>query len=118
MEIFEMTENAAVNLQVRISSDAIVGSNVSLNDKLIRKSSSYGFEVPLGEAVDLDGQVLSSVSNFFVSRNLDEIFDVTSVKFVLKNGAKSKVIDARKVKIDGNISMGYMVIQLVQNIER
>lgn len=114
MEIFEMTENSAVNLRVRISSDAIVGSNVSLNDKLIRKSSAYGFEVPLGEAGDLDGQVLSSVSNFFVSTNLDRIFDVTRIKFVLKNGAKTKEIDAQKVKIDGNISMGYMVVQLVK----
>ncbi len=114
MEIFEMIENSEIRLIVKISSEALVGSNVSLNDNLVKKSSTYTFSVNLGNSNIINNSVLSSVSNFFIQNdNIDTIMNNTMISYVINDSEKTKTYTAEKVKINSNLFMGYAVIKLV-----
>ncbi|WP_430410250.1 hypothetical protein [Kordia sp.] len=116
METFEMTTNSSVNLSVGISSDANVGSNVNLNDKLIKKSRQYSFKSDIGNSNDIHNGMLSVVSNFFVNdNNIDIIMNNTTVKYLLKDSMNTKNYECKKVKINNNLFMAYIVIKLLGN---
>ena len=113
MKIIEIKAGESVKLNVKISSDANVGSHVSLNDKVIKKSITNNFTVDIGPINDIDGQTLSVVSNFFVQGgNIDTIMDNTHVLNKIKSETTSNEIKAKKVKINSMLFMAYIVVEL------
>ncbi len=116
MEEVILGKNKDVKLVVKISSDAMVGSNVSLNDTKVRNSGLYNFNSNLGNSKELDSKILSIVSNFFVSDgNIKMILKNTSVTYVLKFGEETKEFTCKKVKINAHLFMAYFVIKLKEN---
>jgi hypothetical protein len=116
MEKFKMSNNSPVKLQVKISSDAIVGSNVSLENQLIKKSITYGFNADLGNSNELTDKKLSIVSNFFVhDNNIDAIMNTTVVSYTLKDDVNSQQYSGKTIKIDNQLFMVYLVINLIDS---
>lgn len=108
-----MSNNSPIKLQVKISSDAIVGSNVNLENQLIKKSIAYNFATDLGNSNDLTDNKLSVVSNFFVhGNNIDAIMNSTTVSYTLKDDVNSQEYSGNKIKIDDRLFMVYIVIDL------
>lgn len=102
-----------IKLNVKISSDANVGSNVSLNDTVIKKSITNNFNVNLGLIDDIDGQTLSVVSNFFVAGgNIDAIMQSTHVVNNIRSDSKNYTIESKKVKISSILFMAYLIVKL------
>lgn len=114
METFKMTPNVNVNLRVKINSVAIVGSNVSLDDTMIRSSKAYEYTVSLGNSNDLDGKTLSGVANFKVpiGGNVNAIMAATTVDYTLTQGGNSKTFQGTKVKINNSLFMAFVLIKL------
>ncbi|APY07079.1 hypothetical protein BWZ20_01625 [Winogradskyella sp. J14-2] len=113
METIEIKAGEEVKLNVKISSDANAGSNVSLNDKVIKKSITNNFSLDLGEIEQLDEGILSVVSNFFVlGGNIDAIIETTHVVNTLSSDTTTIEITSEKVKISPVLFMAYIVIKL------
>lgn len=113
METIEISDGSDVNLIVAISTEAIVGSNVSLNDNIIKESQSYTFTTGLGNISNLDNKVLSSSSTFHVALgDFDPIFNNTIVTYTLVHGGNSTNIPSDKVKINDNLFMAYFIVKL------
>ena len=114
MEQFKMTPNSPVKLTVSISSAAIVGSNVSINDKIIKKSIAYKFTTQLGNSEDLRGKFLTSFSNFSThGENADAIINATKVTYTMRDSEKSKQYNGKLVKIDDNLYTIYLILELI-----
>ncbi|MEP3836927.1 MAG: hypothetical protein ABJM36_04740 [Algibacter sp.] len=112
MKTIEILAGERIKLNVNISSGANVGSNVSLDDKMIKKSHTNNFTVDLGLINDIDGQVLSVVSNFFVAGgNIDAIMETTHVLNIISPETTPPEIEASKVKISPTLFMAYVVIK-------
>ncbi len=115
METVKIQAGLSVKLFVKISTVAIVGSNVSLDDNVIKKSTQYDFTVDLGLIDHIDNKVLSIVTNYFISSgNIDTIMNSTQVSYALKYRNDSKELPHEKVKINNNLFMSYKVIKLVK----
>lgn len=115
METIEIKAGLSVNLFVEISSEAIVGSYVSLNDNVVKRSQLYHFNIDLGIIDDIDNSILSSVSNFFVSvGDITPIFNNTIVTYTLKFGNEEKSFSGDKVKISNDLFMAYFIVKLVK----
>ncbi|MEM8509331.1 MAG: hypothetical protein AAF717_15980 [Bacteroidota bacterium] len=113
METITIPANLPVKLVVAISSDAIVGSYVSLNDNVIKRSQLYQFSVDLGLRNDLDNAVLSSASNFFVAMgDVDPIMNNTKVLYTIKFGGNEKTFEGDKVKISNDLFMAFFIIKM------
>ncbi|WP_299130416.1 hypothetical protein [uncultured Winogradskyella sp.] len=113
METIKFKAGALVKLKVNISSDANVGSNVSLNDRVVKKSITNNFYVELGVIDNIDGQVLSVVSNFFVKGgNIDTIMETTHVVNTVYSDSTSKEISSDKVKLSPALFTAYSVVEL------
>lgn len=114
MEQFEMTPNSQVKLTVSISSAAVVGSNVSINDKIIKKSIAYKFTANLGNSNDLKNSILTSFSNFSThGSNSESIFNATEVIYTIRDGENVKQYTGKKVKIDDNLYTVYLLVKLI-----
>ncbi|MEM6895379.1 MAG: hypothetical protein AAF554_16910 [Bacteroidota bacterium] len=114
METVVIPANTSVRLEIKISSDAIVGSYVSLNDNVIKRSQQYRFFVDLDNSNDLNNSVLSSVSNFFVAMgDIDPIMNTTKVIYTLKFGGEEIVFEGDKVKINEDLFMAFFIVKLV-----
>lgn len=112
METIKIKTGEEVKLVVNISSDANVGSNVSLNDIVIRKSSITNFTVPLGNIDEIDGNTLSVVSNFFVHSKIDAIIETTIVEISISSETTSINVLAEKVKLNAMLFMAFVVLKL------
>ncbi|MEE1962011.1 hypothetical protein V1387_04885 [Allomuricauda taeanensis] len=113
METIQIPTNAEVKLVVSISSDAIVGSYVSVNDGVVKRSQLYQFSIELGNINDLDNAVLSSVSNFFVSMgDIDPIMNNTSVVYTVKFEGEEETFYGDKVKISDDLFMAFFIVKL------
>ena len=85
----------SVKLTIKISSDANVGSNVNLDDIVLKKSITNKFSVELGKIDEIDGKTLSVVSNFFViSGAIDAIIEASHVDCILASDSQSETISA------------------------
>ena len=114
MEIFKMKTEETVKLNVSISSDAVVGSNVSLNDKVVKKSASNVFTVTLGKSDILHNAKVAIVSNFMVhNTSIESIIQTTEIEYTVKSGTMRKEYKGNIVKINANIFMGYTIIDLL-----
>lgn len=115
METVKIKAGSSVKLVVNISSEAIVGSYVSLNDNVIKRSQLYTFSLNLGDIEEIDNSILSSASNFFVSiGDIDPIFNNTKVTYTLEFAGNKKHIDGDKVKINEDLFMAYFIVKLVK----
>lgn len=116
MKTIAISKSKSIQLFVKISSDAVVGSNVSINDLVVKKSAQYNFKKDLGNIDDLNNKVLSVVSNFFVSTgNIDSIMKTTNVTYTLKvSDNESHKFICKKVKINEVLFMAYWVIKLIK----
>ena len=113
METIEISDGSDVNLIVAISTEAIVGSNVSLNDHIIKESQSYAFTTGLGNISNLNNKVLSSASKFNVALgDFDPVFNNTIVTYTLEHGGNSTNIPSEKVKASDNLFMAYFIVKL------
>lgn len=112
METIEIIAGEHVKLNVKISSDANAGSNVSLNDKVVKKSITNNFNVDLGEIEQIDDNTLSVVSNFFVlGGNIDAIIATTHVINTISSERSTVEITSEKVKISPVLFMAYIVVK-------
>jgi len=112
MNTIEIKASEKVKLNVKISSDANAGSNVSLNDAVIKKSITNNFNVELGEIEQLDDNTLSVVSNFFVlGGNIDAIIETTHVVNTFASETSSTEVTSEKVKISSVLFMAYIVVK-------
>lgn len=115
METIKIKAGLSVKLFVEVSSEAIVGSYVSLNDNVVKRSQLYGFNIDLGVIDEIDKNVLSSASNFFVSiGDINPIFNNTIVTYTLKYGNEKKSFNGDKVKINDDLFMAYFIVKLVK----
>jgi hypothetical protein len=115
MEIVEIRSGLSVKLSVEISSEAIVGSYISLNDSVVKRSQLYKFELNLGKIEELDNSILSGASNFFVAiGDLDPIFKNTQVVYSLEFDGEKKSIDGDKVKISEDLFMAYFIVKIIK----
>tara|TARA_R110001583_G_scaffold109606_1_gene258445 strand:- start:867 stop:1217 length:351 start_codon:yes stop_codon:yes gene_type:complete len=115
METIKIKSGSNVKLLTEISSEAIVGSYVSLNDNVIKRSQLYSFIVDLGKIDDFDNSVMSSASNFFVSiGDIDPILNNTIVKYTLKFDDEEKSYNGDKVKISNDLFMSYFIVKLIK----
>ncbi len=113
MDTIEIKSGESVKLNVKISSDANAGSNVSLNDSVIKKSITNNFNVELGKIEQLDDNTLSVVSNFFVlGGNIDAVIETTHVVNTFSSETSTIEINSEKVKISSVLFMAYIVVKL------
>ncbi|MCX7548144.1 hypothetical protein OS188_09280 [Xanthomarina sp. F1114] len=112
METIKIKTGEQVKVVVKISSDANVGSNVSLNDVVIKKSITTNFTVPLGVIDDIDKSTLSVVSNFFVHSKIDAIIETTIVEITVSSETTSVSVLAEKVKLNAMLFMAFVVLKL------
>ncbi|RZN83522.1 MAG: hypothetical protein EVB11_04935 [Winogradskyella sp.] len=113
MKVVKFKTGETVKLTVKISSDANVGSNVNLDDVVVKKSITNKFSVDLGKIDDINEKTLSVVSNFFVNSGaIDAIIESTHVECSLSSESTSETISAEKVKLNSNLFMAYMVVKL------
>jgi|GEM_PF-3383320 hypothetical protein len=116
MSTFKIAPNTEVTLNVLISSDANVGSNITLDEVVVKKSAINNFDVNLGNSNSLNKKVISGVSNFFVgSGPIDIIKENTIVEYTLSDTVTSKSFKAEKLKISSNLFMAYIQIELVKS---
>ncbi len=114
METFKMANDSPLKLKVKISSDAIVGSNVRLEEKIIKKSIAYQFDSNMGNTKDLKNKKVTIVSNFFVhDGNIDVIMNNTNVIYTFIDNDNSIDYSGKKLKIDDEMFMIYALIKLV-----
>ncbi len=115
METIKIKAGTNVKLIVEISSEAIVGSYVSVDDNVIKRSELYQFNVDLGTIEDLDNSILSAVSNFFVSMgDFKPIFNNTIIKYTLSFSGEQKSFIGDKVKVSNDLFMGFFIVKLVK----
>lgn len=113
MKTIKIKAGEEVKLTVKISSDANVGSNVSLNDVVIKKSITNNFTVQLGNIDAIDGNILSVVSNFFVQGgNIDAIMNTTIVEVSIISKTTQETLESEKVKLNTMLFMSYVVLKL------
>ncbi len=115
METIKIKKDTLVKLSIKIDSVAIVGSNVSLDDVVVKKSKQYSFNTDLGNSNDLDNKVLSVVTNYFVSTgNIDTVMKNTDATYSIKTDEDSNDFQGEKVKINNTIFMTYKVFKLTK----
>lgn len=100
MKTLNIPQNAQVKIRTGISSDALVSTDVNINDKIIKKSSLYKFTSDLGVVSDLKHKGLTIVSKLFVSDgNIDAIMNSTQVENILLYEDQKINLDIEKTKI-------------------
>jgi len=113
MKTIKIPEVNPVKLTVKISSDANVGSNISINDEVVKKSIQYDFSVEHNAIKDVYGKVLSVVSNFFVQGgNIDAIMKATNVNYAIRYNTELLEFTGEKVKINPVLFMVYFVAKI------
>ena len=100
MDTFNMQSNATVSASTNISSIAVVGSNVLLNNEIVKKSIQYKFSTDLGNSNAINGKMARLVVNCFVKEgNIDTVMADTNISFTLSDGSHSHAYEAKKLKI-------------------
>lgn len=116
MKTFKMSTNSEVKLNVKISTEALVGTNVKLDSKIIKKSSTYNFSANLGNSSDIVNKKLNVVTNCFVTdENIDPILENTVFKINLKDDENEQNYEGKKLKIDDEFFIVFDVIELIKN---
>ncbi|WP_268223995.1 hypothetical protein [Sinomicrobium oceani] len=116
MKTIRVHANSPLKLFVKISSEAVVGSYVSLDDQVVKRSGLYDFNVDLGNSNDIAGSQLSGASNFFVALgDADAIRKQTKVLYVLKWAEAEEEFGGDVVKINDSIFMAYFVVKLINS---
>lgn len=112
METVNIPEGVQVKLSVVISSDAIVATNVSLNDIIVKKSAQYKLNMELGVSNELNNKGMSVVSSFFVSTgNIDQILNATHAAFTVSFNDESHSIAVQKQKISNTFFIVYAYVK-------
>lgn len=113
MNIIKIPDVNPVKLTVNISSDANVGSNISINDEVVKKSIQNEFSIEHNSVSDIYNKVLSVVSNFFVQDgNIDAIMNATYVSYAIKYEDIIQEFTGEKVKINPVLFMVYFVAKI------
>ena len=116
MEELKFPSGSSLKLFVKISSDAIPGSNVTLDGNVIKKSGQYTFDVELGKIDDLHQSLLSAATHFFVmGPNIDPIMANTTVDYYIRSGDKKVDIEDTMLKINDNLFTAYMIVKLLKS---
>lgn len=115
MESFEMSTNSLVKLSVKISSEAIVGSHIKLDKELIKKSSTYNYDLDLGNSSPLVDKNLNVVLNCFVQGgNIEIVMNNTIVDFQMKDENNTKEFIGEKMKITDDFFIIIYVVKLIK----
>lgn len=115
MDKFKMGNDKEVILSVSISTEALVGSNVKLDKKIIKKSAVNNFKATLGNSNDIKDKKLNVVINCFVEDNIDQVMDNIVVDFSLTDGKNSQNYEGQKLKIDDEFFIIFYVVELLKN---
>lgn len=116
METVSIPEGAQAKLQIAISSEAIVGTNVSLNDVIIRQSKQYKFNMELQPITELDNSGMSIVSSFFVTTgNINQILNNTLASYTISYDDQSHEIKVAKQKITDTFFIVYAYVKLIKS---
>lgn len=114
METFQMTNNSTVKIAVSISSDASVGSYVSMSNNFKKRSTQNNFNMTLGNSDDLRNEIVSEVSNFFTTPELIEnIMNNTSVVCTISDGINSQEYTGTTEKMTERMFVHYLDVQLI-----
>lgn len=110
METIKIPQGSTVRLMVDISSQANSGSNMSIDDIIIKKSTSHNFLVELGSIESLNGKTLSGTSNFFVAiGDIDLIKRNTIVEYRFKFNGEEKKFICDKTKLNKDLFVAFFV---------
>lgn len=110
METIKIPKDSNVRLHVNISSEANVGSNISLDDVVIKKSTANNFVVELGSIENLDNKIVSGVSNFFVAiGDIDLIKRNTIVEYRFKFNGEELSFLCKKTKLNKDMFVAYFI---------
>lgn len=114
MDQFEMGANQEVNLDLEISTEAIIGSHVKLEKKIIKKSAASSFNVVLGNSGDIENKKLNVVVNCFVEDNIEEIMNNIVIDFTISDDDTSQSYQGKKLKIDDAFFIVFFVVELIK----
>lgn len=117
MKTISIPEGASVKLQASISSDANVGTNISLNDVIARQSKLYKFSIDLGDSSALNNKEMSIVSSFFIpaGSTIDPIFNTTQVTYTISFNNETFPLTVEKQKITGSFFIAYAYIKFIKS---
>lgn len=114
MKTFQMAQNTIVEISVQISSDASVGSYVSMNDNFKKRSTQYKFSISLGNSEDLKNEIVSEVSNFFTNPEIiDLVMEKTSVICTITDGVNTSEYVGVTEKMTNRIFVHYLDVKLI-----
>lgn len=114
MDQFKMGADQEVNLNISISTEAIIGSHVKLDKKIIKKSAANSFNVPLENSDIIENKKLNVVINCFVEDNIDEIMNNIVIDFTISDDENTQSYDGRKLKIDDEFFIVFFVVELIK----
>jgi len=108
-----MANNSTVKISVNISSDASVGSYVSMSNDFKKRSTQYNFNITLGNSDDLRNEIVSEVSNFFTSAELiNNIISNTTVVCIISDDSNSQEYTGIIEKMTDRMFVHYLDVQL------
>ena len=113
METIEINPGTNVNLNIKVSSDAIFTSHVKLENTIVKQSKTNNFTVNVGNIDNIDENTLSSFTSFFVNTgNIDSIKSNTTLNYTLKFGDFSKKLESTITKVSDNYFTGFFIIKI------
>lgn len=114
MDTFKMAKNSTVEISVKISSDASVGSYISIGSDVKKRSTQYNFKLTLGDSKDLKDEIVSEVSNFFTSPDIiKEVMKNTTVSCTFNDGTNSQDYSGIIEKMTNRMFVHYLDVKLI-----
>lgn len=115
METISVPEGSHLKLQVSISSDALVATNIRIGST-ITSSKQYKFNKDLGNISDLENSKMTIGSNFFVSDdNINQIMNATQVTFKISHNGESQELSIQKKKRTDDFFTVYAYVKFIKS---
>lgn len=114
MQTITIPEGFPIKLQITISSDAFVVTNIRLKNA-ITSSKLYKFTRDLGNITELQDSKMTIASNFYVEDdNIDQIFNNTLVNFKILYNGLSQDLDVELKKRTSDFFTAYSYVKLIK----
>jgi len=113
METIKIPEGVQIKLKTTISSDAIVGTNVRLGNK-IKAYTNNIFTHDLGDISEIEDKKMTVQSNFNVTQNIDQIMGATQVILEISYNGQSHKLTVKKKKIFSQLFITYAYVKFIK----
>lgn len=115
METINLPEGVQIKLQVAISSDALVATNIRIGNTII-SSKQYKFTKNLGNISELENSKMTIGANFYVSdNNINQIMNATQVIFKILYDGESQELSIQKKKRTDDFFTVYAYVKFTKS---